>query len=71
MPNEKSESTGFDNENSNLQRGEEGVRTGMGIANDIEVPPVQISDDSKNMIAKQDHEGSDNYTNSSRVRDNR
>lgn len=68
MPEENKESTGLDNKHSNLRRGEEGVRTGMGIANDVEETSAQISDDSRNMVAEQDHHGSDNAPDTGRTR---
>lgn len=72
MPNEKTDGTN-DYYNDAKHPGDSPKKHSI-IGEDIpyasNIPPTLISDDSKNTIAEQDHEGSDNNPNSSRVRNN-
>ena len=72
MSNEKTDIKTFDSKHTEQE--EDSPKQDAMIGEDIpygsNIPPTLISDDSKNTVAKQDHEGSDNNPDSSRVRNN-
>jgi len=73
MPNEKTDTPGFNSKDEKVQQ-ENSPKQDTTIGEDIpyasNIPPTLISDDSKNTIAEQDHQGSDNNPDRSRVRNN-
>jgi len=72
MPNGKTDTQNYNEAAAGKQQDipNDGTQIGRDIPYASNIPPTLISDDSKNTIAEQDHEGSDNSPNGSRGRDN-
>ena len=72
MPKEKANAS--DPNSKRIEEIENSAETDMKIGQDIpyadNIPPTLISNDSKNTIAEQGHEGSDNSPDTGRVRNN-